>query len=81
MDFLDRRGWRSPRPPPRRALQSLVYIRKKAAASKREKKNAKILMNQKGTIQLCSTKQNCFIVRIAPFKRQDKFVCSFALNS
>ena len=29
---LDRRGWRSPRPPPRRALQSPVYIRKKAAA-------------------------------------------------
>ena len=40
MDFSDRRGWRSPRPPPRRALQSHVpygtwqspvYIPKKAA--------------------------------------------------
>jgi len=46
----DCRGWRSPRlypeerrAPPRRALQSPVYIRKKAAANKREKKkNAKI---------------------------------------
>ena len=43
MDFSDRWGWRSPRPPPRRALQSPVYIRKKAAANKKEKKkNAKI---------------------------------------
>ncbi len=33
MDFLDRRGWRSPRPPSRRALQSPVYIRKKAAVN------------------------------------------------
>jgi len=32
MDFGDRRGWRLPRPPPRRALQSPVCIRKKAAA-------------------------------------------------
>jgi len=45
MDFLDRREWRSPRPRPWRALQSPVYIRKKAAANKRERKNAKILKN------------------------------------
>jgi len=43
MDFPASREWRSPRPPPWRALQSPVYIRKKAAANKkREKKNAKI---------------------------------------
>ena len=34
LNNLDRWGWRSPRPPPRRALQSPVYIRKKAAADK-----------------------------------------------
>ena len=31
MDFSASQEWRSPRPPPRRALQSPVYIRKKAA--------------------------------------------------
>ena len=45
MDFPAIREWRSPRlypeecrAPPRRALQSPVYIRKKAAANKREKR-------------------------------------------
>jgi hypothetical protein len=38
MDFANRRGWRSPRPHPRRALQSPFYTRKKAAANKREKR-------------------------------------------
>jgi len=44
----DRRGWRSPRlypeerrAPPRRALQSPVYIRKKAAANKERKEKRK----------------------------------------
>jgi len=32
LEKKDCRGWRSPRPPQRRALQSPVYIRKKAAA-------------------------------------------------
>src|SRR3989344_3995277 len=31
LDFPASQEWRSPRPPPRRALQSPVYIRKKAA--------------------------------------------------
>jgi len=35
------REWRSPRPPPRRALQSPVYIRKKVVANKREKEKRK----------------------------------------
>ena len=40
---LDRRGWRSPRPRPWRALQSPVYIRKKAAAYKERKEKRKNL--------------------------------------
>ena len=43
LENLDRRGWRSPRPPPRRALQSPVYIRKKAAANKERKEKRKNL--------------------------------------
>jgi hypothetical protein len=42
MDFPASRGWRSPRPPPRRALQCPFYTRKKVAAIKEKKKNAKI---------------------------------------
>jgi hypothetical protein len=38
--------WRSPRPPPRRALQSPVYIRKKAAGNKREKEKRKNFKEQ-----------------------------------
>ncbi len=38
MDFPASQEWRSPRPPPRRALQSPVYIRKKAAANKRDER-------------------------------------------
>ena len=38
MDFPASQEWRSPRPRPWRALQSPVYIRKKAAAYKREKR-------------------------------------------
>jgi hypothetical protein len=38
MDFANRRRWRSPRPHPRRALQSPFYIRKKAAANKEKKR-------------------------------------------
>ena len=41
MENLDCWEWRSPRPRPWRALQSPVYIRKKAAANKREKKTQK----------------------------------------
>ena len=38
LEKKDRWEWRSPRPRPWRALQSPVYIRKKAAANKREKR-------------------------------------------
>ena len=48
MDFSASRGWRSPRlypeerrAPPRRALQSPVYISKKAAANKERKEKRK----------------------------------------
>jgi len=41
MESSASREWRSPRPPPRRALQSPVYIRKKAAAHKRGKEKRK----------------------------------------
>ena len=40
-------GWRSPRPPLRRALQSPVYIRKKAAANKRGKRKTQKFKNKK----------------------------------
>ena len=38
LDFPASREWRSPRPTPRRAVQSPVYIHKKAAANKREER-------------------------------------------
>ncbi len=43
LDFPASRGLRSPRPPPRRALQSPVCIRKKAAANKKRKEKCKNL--------------------------------------
>ena len=50
MDFSCRWEWRSPRPRPWRALQSPVYIHKKAAANKREKEKRKNFKKENNTM-------------------------------
>src|SRR4030042_6395368 len=50
MDFPASREWRSPRPPPRRALQSPVYIHKKASANKKRKEKRKNLRKKTNTM-------------------------------
>jgi hypothetical protein len=57
MDFADRWGWRSPRPPPRRALQSPDYTRKKAAEQKREKEKRKNLPFLKRKVRALLSKE------------------------